>query len=163
MQQCLQFIHGCMYIMHCINVFACTHTHTHTHTHTITSYRRTRCGSLPSLLTDAHFQALQHHINSTDPIPTPTTATTIHVTTTTGPTATSISGETSSSYQWALQLWWDRWFPEVLQEYKEIVASYSVGRTLLTLGVGGARGRSFSDGLCRLRSDAGKKEKYVLL
>ena len=78
-----------------------------------------------------------------------------------GSTGASNSGEhdsAPSSYEWALKLWWDRWFPEVLQEYKEIVASYSMGRNLLTLGVGGGRGRGYIGGVYKIKNDTRKKE-----
>lgn len=109
------------------------------------SYRRSRRESLPSLLTDAHFQSLKHHIETIDPLVVSTT----HVTT------------SDASYQWALNLWWDRWFPEVLQEYKEIVASYSIGKRVLNFGGGGTRGRdpASTNAFGKVKSDSGPHSK----
>ena len=45
----------------------------------------------------------------------------------------SSAGEGGSPYEWALSLWWDQWFPEVLEEYKQIVAAYSTSKTSYTL------------------------------
>ena len=66
-----------------------------------------------------------------------------------------LSAVESDSYQWALSLWWDRWFPEVLQEYKQIVAAYSTSKISYTLNYGVQGGASSR---CILRAKKTKKD-----
>lgn len=73
----------------------------------------------------------------------------------------SSSGDTDSSYEWALCLWWERWFPEVLQEYKEIVAAYSTSKTSYTLNYRGVQRGGGGASRCVLQPKTTKKD-YTL-